>query len=93
MDKREVFSMIWRNGHSRNKAIRYISDFLQTDKKTAEQIYENEYLKEHPFSNKQQIDKNEKSDNEKNRCYKEAFKNKYSIRGILDNFRMMLDEY
>lgn len=45
MNKKEVFSMIRRNGHGRRKAIIYISDFLQIDKKSATMVYENEYLK------------------------------------------------
>ena len=44
--KQEVFSMIRRNKHTKNKAITYIADFLCIDKKSAKKIYEEEFERE-----------------------------------------------
>ena len=43
MSKEEIFSMIKRNKHPKNKAITYIADFLCIDIKTAKKIYEAEF--------------------------------------------------
>ena len=43
MNKKEVISMIKRNGHSITKAIIFISDFLVKSKKEATLIYEEEF--------------------------------------------------
>ena len=44
MDKKEIFSMLRRNHHSRPEAIVLISDFLTITKHEAAKIYDEEYL-------------------------------------------------
>lgn len=86
MNKSEIFSMIRRNGHSRAKAIRYISDFLQVDVHSAIQIYENEYLHSYLPNYNAQCPKFSpcalKSINE----YKEAFKHKNLAHEVLEAY-------
>ena len=43
MNKREIFSMIYRNKHSRKQAIIYIADFLCKTYEEAAVIFDYEY--------------------------------------------------
>ena len=43
INKKEVIALIKRNGNTRREAIILISDFLQINKKIAEQIYIEEF--------------------------------------------------
>lgn len=44
MSKAEVIALIKRNGNTRREAIILIADFLVTNKKEANRIYEQEFL-------------------------------------------------
>ena len=93
MNKQEIFSMIYRKGHSRNKAIKYISDFLQIDRSVAVQIYDEEYLSFKLARNARQSHHSAQEATKTCNGYKGAFANECSIQGVLDAFREAMDEY
>ena len=84
MNKQEIFSMIYRNGHSRNKAIRYISDFLQIDRSVAVRIYDEEYLSFKLARNARQSHHGAQEATKAHQGYKGAFANECSIQSVLD---------
>lgn len=47
MNKKEVFELIRRNRHSRQTAIRLISDFLVISMQEARKIYDNEFVSDY----------------------------------------------
>lgn len=93
MNKQEIFSMIYRNGHSRNKAIKYISDFLQVDRSEAVRIYDEEYLSFKLARSARQSHHSAQEATKARRGYKDAFTNKCSIQGVLEAYREALGEY
>ena len=92
MNKQEIFSMIYRNGHSRNKAIKYISDFLQIDRSVAVRIYDEEYLSFKLARNAHQSHHSAQEATKTRRGYKGALANQHSTQSVLDAFREAMDE-